>query len=159
MSVITKTIGPYDIINMMFTDHEEFSKLTDVILEKNFFIINRAFAIKYPLQASMFNNTDINKASVIKYWAYFLSNKEGYGKVPYFIYTKGAKKSNDIKITKTNKINIDKNIIQEYCKRYHISIKDYNTLLNMFNSELIDDINKFKKLMSIQEQEKNIKKS
>ena len=152
-----KSIGPYDIINMMFTKPDKFSKLTDVILEKNFFIINRAFSIKYPLQASVFNKLSINKAAVIRYWAMFLCNKEGFGKVPYFIYTKGSKKSNEIKIKKTN--NIDKELIKQYCKRYHITLKDYNTLLNFYNDELISDINRYSKLISLSEQEKKIKKS
>ena len=34
-----KAIGPYDIITMMFTNFEEFNKLTDTVLDKNFFLI------------------------------------------------------------------------------------------------------------------------
>lgn len=150
-----KTIGPYDIIQMMFQNSESFDKLTDVILDKNFFIINRACSIKYPLQGSLFNNININKAQVIKSWRNFLVSKEGYGKVPYFIYSKGAKKTTETIKKKTD--NLDKSEIQEYCKRYKISLKDFNSLKTFYNDELIEDVKRYSKLMSVKEQEKLIK--
>lgn len=151
-----KAIGPYDIITMMFTNFEEFNKLTDTILDKNFFLINRVFSIKYPLQAAMFNKTNINTAQVIKSWALFISNKEGYGKVPYFVYTKGVKKSSET--TNKTKDKLDKSLICEYCKRYNITLKDFNALFSLFYDELIIDIKRYEKLISLKEQEKNISK-
>lgn len=150
-----KTIGPYDIIQMMFQNSESFDKLTDVILDKNFFIINRACSIKYPLQGSLFNNININKAQVIRSWRNFLVSKEGYGRVPYFVYSKGAKKTTETIKKKTD--NLDKSEIQEYCKRYKISLKDFNSLKTFFNDELIEDVKRYSKLMSVKEQEKLIK--
>ena len=149
-----KAIGPYDIIQMMFTNIDGFNKLTDIVLDKNFFIINRACAIKYPLQAALFNKLQINTAGVVKSWQQFLTKKEGYGRVPYFVYTKGAKKSSEDKVKKTD--NIDKETIKEYCKRYHINLKDYNTLKRFFDDELIADVKRYSKLISIKDQEKNI---
>ena len=151
-----KAIGPYDIITMMFTNFEEFNKLTDTVLDKNFFLINRVFSIKYPLQAAVFNKAGINTASVINSWAMFCSSKEGYGKVPYFVYTKGAKKSS-VSDTKVQE-KIDKGLIYEYCKRYHITLKDFNVLLSMFHNELITDVKRYEKLISLKEQEKTISK-
>ena len=150
-----KAIGPYDIIQMMFTKQDQFDKLTDVILDKNFFIINRALSIKYPLQGSLFNSIHINRAQVIKSWRNFIVSKEGYGKVPYFIYTKGAKKTSETVSKKTD--NLDKESINEYCKRYHISLKDFNSLKQFFYDELINDVKRYSKLISIKEQEKLIK--
>ena len=149
-----KPVGPYDIIQMMFTNRDKFDKLTDIILDKNFFIINRACAIKYPLQAALFNRLHINTAGVIKSWRNFLTTKEGFGRVPYFIYTKGAKKTTEAKIKKTD--NIDKETVKEYCKRYHITLKDYENLKLFFNDELIEDVKRYQKLISLKEQEKNI---
>jgi Ni,Fe-hydrogenase I large subunit len=153
----SKTLSPFDIINMMFTNYEEFNKLSDIILEKNYFIINRVFSIKYPLQGALFNNKFINTAKVIRSWALFITNKEGYGKVPYFVYSKGAKKSNESKI-KNNKDNIDKSLISEYCKRYHITLKDFNNLKKLYYDDLITDVKRYEKLISLKEQEKNISK-
>lgn len=148
-----KALSPFDIITMMFTNYEQFNNLSDTILEKNFFMINRVFSIKYPLHSCMFNNEYVNKASVIRSWAIFGVNKEGFGKVPSFVYTKGAKRST----TSTNKDKLDKGLIQEYCKRYSISLKDYNALLSLYTDELITDIKRYEKLISLKEQSKNIK--
>lgn len=150
-----KAIGPYDIISMMCTNFEEFNKLSDTILDKNFFLINRVFSIKYPLQGALFNKNTINTAGVIKSWAMFISSKEGYGRVPYFVYTKGAKKSASTS-SKTDKI--DKELIKEYCKRYKINLKDFETLKSLYYDELIADVKRYEKLISIKEQEKNISK-
>mgnify|MGYP004624599241 FL=1 len=150
-----KAIGPYDIISMMFTNFEGFNKLSNTILDKNFFMINRVFSIKYPLQGALFNKLNINTAGVIKSWAMFISNKEGYGRVPYFVYTKGAKKSAD-STSKTDKL--DKELIKEYCKRYKINLKDFDMLNSLYHDELINDVKRYEKLISIKEQEKNITK-
>ena len=149
-------MSPFDIINMIFTNYEEFNKLSDLILEKNFFIINRIFSIKYPLQGNIFNTKYINTAKVIRAWALFITSKEGYGKTPYFIYTKGSKKTNE----SNNKLqnNLDKTLIKEYCKRYHITLKDFNNLKSLYNDELITDVKRYEKLISLKEQEKNITK-
>lgn len=150
-----KAIGPYDIINMMFTNFEGFNKLSNTILDKNFFMINRVFSIKYPLQGALFNKLNINTTGVIKSWAMFISSKEGYGRVPYFVYTKGAKKSAD-STSKTDKL--DKELIKEYCKRYKINLKDFDMLNSLYHDELINDVKRYEKLISIKEQEKNITK-
>ena len=149
--------SPFDIINLIFTNYIEFKKLSDIILEKNYFIINRVFSIKYPLQAVQFNNTYINKAQVIKAWALFITAKEGYGKVPYFIYTKGAKKVNEQLKSKTS-FKFDDSLIYNYCKRYNISLKDFKNIKSLYQDELIADMKKYEKLTSLKEQEKNITK-
>lgn len=150
-----KTIGPYDIIKLIFTDSNQFNNLSNTILEKNFFLINRLFSIKYPLQGSMFNNMSISTANVIKSWAMFMWKNEGYGRVPYFVYSKSSKK---VPIDNKTNTNIDTELIKEYCKRYHINLKDFNTLISMYKDELITDVVRYGKLISIKEQEKNISK-
>ena len=53
---------------------------------------------------------------------------------------------------------IDKELMCEYCKRYHITLKDFNSLLSMFRDELISDVKRYEKLVSVREQEKTISK-
>lgn len=84
----------------------------------------------------------------------FISSKEGYGHVPYFVYTKGAKKSANTS-SKTDKI--DKELIKEYCKRYKINLKDFEALKSLYYDELITDVKRYEKLISIKEQEKYFK--
>lgn len=153
-TIKTKVPGPFDIINMIFTNITEFNKLSDSLLEKNFFMINRIFAIKYPLQANLFNKTTINMGEVVRAWSTFIINKEGYGKVPYFVYTKGAKKTE----TSNNKTPISKELKTEYCKRYKLSFKDFDDLMEMFYDETVADVLRYEKLISVREQEKNIHK-
>lgn len=82
-------------------------------------------------------------------------SKEGYGRVPYFVYSKGAKKTTETIKKKTD--NLDKAEIMEYCKRYRISLKDFNSLKNFFYDEIVTDVKRYSKLMSAKEQEKLIK--
>lgn len=153
---MSKTLSPFDIITLIFTNIEEFNNLSDTILDKNFFIINRVFSIKYPLQAAIFNKLTINTAQVIRAWSRFILMHEKYGRVPYFVYTKGAKKSKETVIKKTDNISAD--TVCEYCKRYHITLKDYNNLKTLYNDDLITDVKRYEKIISQKEQEKNITK-
>lgn len=152
----TKALSPFDIITLMFTNINEFNNLSDAILDKNFFIINRVFSIKYPMQACVFNKLGINTAHVVRAWSRFATAKEGYGRVPYFVYTKGAKKSKETVVKKTDNISTD--TIYEYCKRYHISLKEYNDLKLIYNDLLITDVKRYEKLVNQKEQEKTISK-
>ena len=118
-----KAISPFDIIKMMFTDVASFNNLSNLILSKNFFMINRIFSIIFPMQAQCFNNLDINQAEVIRAWQRFATTKLGYGRVPGFVYTKGAKASQEQ--NKTD--DISKEDKELYCKHYEISLKDTNS--------------------------------
>ena len=70
-----KAIGPFDIIKLMFTDKESFDNLSDYMLSKHFFMINRIMAIQFPLQAQCFNKLNINEAQVIRSWQFFATSK------------------------------------------------------------------------------------
>lgn len=135
-----KKIGPFDIINMMFTNKPMFDRLSDSILKQNFFMINRTFSIKYPLQAAMFNSLTINQAEVIRFWQVFLTapSNEGYGRVPKFVYTKKAKMEDPD--------NLDPDTVRDYCKRYHLNKKDFSDMLHFYHDETIHDLNEFAKL-------------
>lgn len=143
-----KKLGPFDIINMMFTNKAAFDRLSDSILKQNFFMINRTFSIKYPQQAAMFNSLTINQAEVIRFWQFFLTapSKEGYGRVPKFVYTKKAKMEDPD--------NLDPAVVTDYCKRYHLSKKDFKDMLHFFHDETIEDINNFIKLTDKKEMAK-----
>lgn len=143
-----KKLSPFDIINLMFTNKPAFDRLSDNILKQHFFMINRTFSIKYPLQAAMFNTLDINQAEVIKFWQYFLTaqSKEGYGRVPKFVYTKKAKMEDPD--------NLDPDTVREYCKRYHLSNKDFKDMLQFFHDETIEDVRAFEKLTDKKEMAK-----
>lgn len=150
-----KAIGPFDIIKMMFTDVNAFNNLSNLILSKNFFMINRIFSIMFPMQAQCFNNVEINQGDVIRAWQQFAVSKLGYGKVPFFVYTKGAKASQE-----ANKVDdINKEDKELYCKHYQISLKDFDDMLYFMHDFALEHFNNFVKINSQSEQNKSFSKS
>lgn len=130
-----KAIGPYDIIKMMFTDKANFDKLSDLMLSKNFFMINRIFSIQFPEQAQCFNRLNINQAQVIRVWQNFGTMKLGYGRVPGFVYTKGAKAT---QAAQPKLIDTDKETKESYCAFYEMSFKDFDDCA-YFNFDLMKE--------------------
>lgn len=147
----SKRITHFDIINYMFTDIKAFNNLTKYVLEQNFFMLNRTFSIKYPLQAQFFNKLNVNMASVVRFWQKFLVSKEGFGRKPFFVFTKGAKKSSE---SKAKADSFNKDLICEYCKRYHLSLRDFNDMLYFFNEQTVESVKKFEQFHSPSEQAK-----
>lgn len=140
-----KQLSPFDIIKMMFTVKEAFDSLSSLMLERNFFIVNRMFAIKYPFQANCFNLLRANKAQAMKSWEMFMLLHEQHGRVPYFIYTKGSKKASETKEknSKFTKVELD-----DYAKYYKLSKKDIQDLAEMYPDELKKDLSRFSKMMN-----------
>lgn len=133
-----KGIGPFDIINMMFRNDGEFEKLSDIALSRNFFMINRVFAIQFPLHAQFFNQLSINQANVIKSWRQFAVSKIGIGRTPSFVYTKVNKKSEELKT-----FDISKELKEQYCLHYGYSNKDFDDMLEFNYNETIEHIKQF----------------
>ena len=150
-----KAINPFDIIKMMFTDASAFNNLSNLILSKNFFMINRIFSIIFPIQAQCFNNLDINQAEVIRTWQRFATAKLGYGKVPGFVYTKGGSASREL----SNTDNIAKEDKEAYCSYYQISLKDFDDMLYFMHDITLEHFNNFVKINSQSEQNKIFVKS
>ena len=71
ISAKAKMPGPYDIIKLMFTDVQGFDKLSDIILERNSFMINRIFAIQFPAHAQIFNTMGMKGSNTVKAWRIF----------------------------------------------------------------------------------------
>lgn len=140
-----KQVGPYDIIKLMFTDIKGFDNLSKIMLERNAFMINRVFSIQFPEQAQCFNKTTTSLSDLVKMWRLFAVKALGFGKVPSFVYTKGAKQSNVIKEKENN---ISKEIKDAYCLHYGLSLKDFDDLLLFNHDELLKDIDLFHKITS-----------
>lgn len=150
-----KAIGPFDIIKLMFTDAPAFNNLSNLVLSKNFFMINRIMSIMFPMQSQCFNNLEINQAEVIRTWQRFATAKLGYGKVPFFVYTKGAKASQEL----NNIDNISKEDKELYCAHYQISLKDFDDMLFFMHDLTLNHFNNFVKINSQSEQNKSFVKS
>ena len=155
MNTDIKEIGLFDIIKLIFTDKEKFNSLSDISLKRNYFMINRIFSIKYPLQAMYFSTSGINEAEVIKCWRDFIISKNEFGKVPFWVYTKGSKKAGAVK-EKTKKVSTQ--LIRDYCNHYNINIKDVNDCLEFFESPMLEELKRYESLIKVKnsiEKEKN----
>ena len=149
-----KKLGPFDILNMMFDDTNGFNTLTDKTLQDNYFLLNRRFAIKYPMQAAQLSKMGINEAWALRFWAMFIKAKENcaYG-APKFLYTAGAKKQKESK----EKVGIDafdEEIINQYMIRYELSKKDFQDMLEFSNEQTVSDVERFYKAVDPTEQKK-----
>ena len=79
------------IVDYLFINKDKYLKLSDIDKENNFFIINRKFASKFPMEANFFNTKLGNRASSLDIW--FKIFKKTYS-IPYWYWTKVEKKEN-----------------------------------------------------------------
>lgn len=127
----------FDTLNALFNNKEYINNLTKETMKQNLFMINRRLAIKFPLQAQIFNNKNVNSCDVIKFWSDYLYN----GKfAPKWIYTPGAAKS---QAKEDSKNAISFSLKRAFCKYYNLSIKDVDAALKFFPNEMIIEIKNF----------------
>lgn len=130
----------FDTLSALFNNKDYINNLTKESMKQNLFMINRRLAIKYPLQAQIFNNKYVNACDVIKFWSDYLYN----GKfAPRWIYTPGASKS---QAAKDSKNPISLSLKKAFCKHYDISIKDVDAALKFFTKEITAEIKDFETL-------------
>lgn len=148
-----KKLWHMDIIKSMFIDINSFNDITNYTLKQNFFMLNRTFSIQYPEQAERFNKIGINMAEAIKCWCKFLHRKEGYGTIPQFVFEKGVKKAKEEanKKNNNNEETITQPQIEEYCKHYKLSLKDFKDMMTFFKEDTIADVKRFQKSNSSKE--------
>ena len=143
-SIKAKKISHFDIIDFIFKDIDSFNNLTDTVLKQNFFMLNRTFSIKYPLQANAFNIMGVNMADATRVWLAFMRGREGTGKIPSFIYTKGAAKTAQMNAMEAA-AGLDKKLVADYCRRYSLSSRDFRDMIEFFPEQTVADVKNFEK--------------
>ena len=136
-----KELGLFDILRSMFTyGSARLNEFPKVLIDRNYFMINRILAIQFPMQAQVFQQGKINNVEIVYCWADFLKMK-GYTKVPGFVYTKGVQRSKESVEAKKK---IPESLIREYARHYNVSMKDIHAALSLTaNAE--EELMKFKK--------------
>jgi hypothetical protein len=132
----------FDFINVIFTNPGEYSSATAGEKRKHYFMCQRRFAINFPLQANALQHLKINQSAVIDFWQYFLRKK--YSFVPKWMYTKGVKKSQEIKEKKQN---ISNDVIKEYCKYMKLDYKTVYDALEFYPNDMIRELQEFEKII------------
>lgn len=135
----------FDFINLIYTNPQEYSKITPGEKRKQFFMCQRRFAIQYPMQANVLQHVKINQSAVIDFWQNFLRKQNKFSTwLPKWLYTKGVKKSQDVKEKKQN---ISNEVIREYCRVYKINRKTVEDALEFYNVEMVQELKDFEKIM------------
>ena len=142
----SKVISPFDIIGFMFQRNNKFDELSNLTLERNFFMINRTCAIMYPLHAQFFNKLGIYAPDVIKSWRMFLLKNHGFGRTPSFVYTRGSKATSTKTLKESSLKDFNKDIQQQYCIHYNMSQKDFDDILMFYPEYHIQHHTQFKKI-------------
>ena len=131
----------FNLIKKIFEDPKGYKEATKIDKRKNFFMINRRFAIGHPMQANALNALKINQESAVDVWQKFMSKQ--YNKTPYWMYTKGVKKAQE---EKERKINISNAVIEEYAKRHGYEIKSVLEALDFFPDQMLKELQTFEKI-------------
>jgi len=134
----------FEILNILFENPIEWEKITNGEKTKNFFLINRRMAIMYPQEANVLQLLKINQGAVVEFWQRFIRVKKKYTKLPGWMYTKGVKKSLDIK---EKKLLISKNVIDEYSRINQIDRKSIYEALEFFPTEMLAELKSYEKLL------------
>ena len=134
-------INLFDLIKIIFNNPNKYNEISKLDKKKNFFMINRRFAINYPLQSQVFNRLGINESIAIDIWQNFLFHKYN-GKSPGWLYIKGIKTTNS---DKEKKSKISKDTIKNYAKFYNLEIKVVQNTLDIFGNDFIKELKQFEK--------------
>ena len=132
----------FDISKIIFERPEEWEDVTPGEKRKFFFLLNRRFAIQFPLQANALQHLKINQVAVMDFWQHFMRKK--YKETPYWMYTKEVKKAKE---TKEKKTKVSENTIIEYCKFYKKDKKSVYDALEFYNKDMVKELKLFEKLM------------
>ena len=133
----------FDFITVLFTNPVEYSKITPGEKRKQYFMIQRRLSIQHPMQANALQHLKINQSAVIDFWQDYL-RKTYKGWQPKWLYTKGVKKTQEVK---EKKANVSNEVINEYCKWHKIDKKTVEDALEFYNGQMIEELTQFSKLL------------
>jgi hypothetical protein len=132
----------FNFIKVIFTNPNEYSSISLGEKRKQFFMCNRRFAIQFPLQANALQHLKINQAAVVDFWQRFL--RKQYKHIPGWMYTKGIKKSQEVK---EKKLTVSNDLIKEYCRVYKLDSKTIRDALEFYSNEMIKELKQFENII------------
>jgi hypothetical protein len=133
----------FDLIKIVFTNPTEYKEISKGDKQKHFFLLQRRFAINFPMQANVLQSLKINQFAVIDHWHVFL--RKYYKTIPGWMYTKGVKKAQEVKEKKND--NVSKSLIDEYCKFMKIDHKLVEDALQFYNEDMIKELKSFESIL------------
>ena len=118
----------FDITKIIFEKPGEWQEVTTGEKQKFYFLLQRRFAIQFPMQANILQHLKINQVGVVDFWQRFM--RKTYKRTPGWMYTKGIKKAKEVKERKNN--GISENLISEYATKMNIYRKSIYDALNFY---------------------------
>jgi hypothetical protein len=134
-------INLFDLTKKIFEDPVGYKEISKGDKRKNFFMVNRRFAIGHPIQAGLLNHIRVNQSAVIDVWQGFM--RKTYNKTPFWMFIKGIKKTKE---QKESKRNISSESIREYARINRMDLKSINDALEMFPDKMTKEIKDFEKI-------------
>lgn len=141
----------FDQLNLLFGNPNKFSEQTTYEKSKNFFMMNRFFAIKYPMQANYMNHIKINTGEVVQVWCDMLSKTNN--RTPGWIWggLKGVKKKKE---EKKKELEINEETIKFYCSKTMNARKDVDKAIKIIGDPFIKELLQIQNILE-QKIEKN----
>lgn len=135
----------FDYIKLVFSkDEKSWKNLNDLDKSRNFFMLNRFMAIKYPVQVHTLSLLKINPSSASDYWHRTMSTR--YNTIPTWIYAKTKKKDK-----KKKKLEFPSDsMIKWWCEKNESSKRDFIQNVNFFGETFIKEICSLEKILKSQ---------
>jgi len=132
----------FDLTKVMFENPGEYSNVNPGEKRKHFFMLNRRFAINFPLQAHALQHVGVDEVGVVDFWQRFL--RKQYNKTPFWMFVKGTKKSQE---EKEKKLNIKEATIKQFASTYGYDLKSVKEAIDVFPDQMKKELSQFQKMV------------
>lgn len=134
----------FDFTKIIFENPREYKEITPGTKRKWYFLLQRRFAIQFPMQANALQHLKINQAGVVDFWQYFM--RKQYQRTPGWMFTKGVNKSKE---EKERKINVSNKLIDQYAKKMSIDKKSIYEALEYYPDLMVAELKSFQKMLDM----------
>jgi len=134
-------INLFQLIKIMFTSTDEYSKLKKSDKSGNHFMVQRMMAINHPIEAQKLNRNGIDGAAVVDTWQKVCKR---YTRVPGWTWTK-ASKADKIK----KEWSPDEKLAKFYMNRNNIGPREFNELLKFKGPDMKKFLKKIEKQLDV----------
>ncbi len=136
-------IDLFPYLNSLFSNNKNWSEISDNDKSRNFFMMQRMLAKKFPIQVHHLSHLKIDAPSVSNYWHEILIKSNN--SVPGWIYSKNIKseQKKDVKLP-------SQEMIEWYCLQNEISQKEFQEKVNFFGDQFCKELIKQEKIMKSQ---------
>ena len=134
----------FEFTKILFERPGEWNDITPGEKRKQYFMVQRRFAIQFPMQANALQHLKINQVAVMDFWQKFMK-KTYNGRTPGWMYTKDIKKAKEVKERKTN---VSEKLITDYASKMEIDKKSIYDALEFYPDLMLAELKSFEKIIN-----------